>query len=67
MSLAQLAIFAGIFYTKVAIASTLYATEPAFTLLFSSMFLNREEKISRVTVVAIGLTIVGVAMIVQHG
>jgi drug/metabolite transporter (DMT)-like permease len=67
ISLAQLAIFAGIFYTKVAIASTLYATEPAFTLLFSWMFLNREEKIGRMTVLAIGLTIVGVAMIVQRG
>jgi drug/metabolite transporter (DMT)-like permease len=67
ISLAQLAIFAGIFYTKVAIASTLYATEPAFTLLFSWLFLNREEKIGRVTVLAIGLTILGVAMIVQRG
>ncbi len=67
MSLAQLAIFAGIFHTKVAIASTLYATEPAFTLLFSWLFLNREEKIGRITVLAIGLTIVGVAMIVQRG
>ncbi|MFN0073751.1 MAG: DMT family transporter [Chloroflexota bacterium] len=67
MSLAQLAIFAGIFHTKVAIASTLYSTEPAFTLLFSWLFLNREEKIGRMTVIAIGLTIVGVAMIVQRG
>jgi drug/metabolite transporter (DMT)-like permease len=67
ISLAQLAIFAGIFYTKVAIASTLYATEPAFTLLFSWLFLNREEKIGRMTVLAIGLTVLGVVLIVQRG
>jgi drug/metabolite transporter (DMT)-like permease len=67
MSLAQLAIFAGIFYTKVAIASTLYSTEPAWTLLFSWLFLNREENITRQTVVSVLLVVVGVVLIVQTG
>lgn len=61
----QLSLFGGVYYAKVASVSTIYATEPVFTMLFAWAFLGREEKITWVTAISIILVVSGVILVVQ--
>ncbi len=61
----QLSLFGGVYYAKVASVSTIYATEPVFTMLFAWVLLGREEKITWLTAISIMLVVSGVVLVIQ--